>query len=169
MKGFTDALRVEVEQLDEAPVSITLIQPTAVNTPYPQHARNYMAQEPKLPSPMIDPHRVAEAILEAATEGGRDVTVGAMAKLDTTVSKLLPSLGDKSPRRFSKRRRRAAVMSPSAQWPSWTPQYPSCCHPWATRCRPCRPIASSATCRPERRKEPCSTPGAGQVYGSAPH
>jgi len=95
VKGFTDALRVEVEELDEAPVSITLIQPTAVNTPYPQHARNYMAQEPKLPSPMIDPHRVAEAILEAATEGGRDVTVGAMAKLDTTVSKLLPSLGDK--------------------------------------------------------------------------
>ena len=95
VKGFTDALRVEVEQLDEAPVSITLIQPTAVNTPYPQHARNYMAQEPKLPSPMIDPHRVAEAILEAATEGGRDVTVGAMAKLDTTVSKLLPSLGAK--------------------------------------------------------------------------
>lgn len=95
VKGFTDALRVEVEQLDEAPVSITLIQPTAVNTPYPQHARNYMAQEPKLPSPMIDPHRVAEAILEAAAEGGRDVTVGAMAKLDTTVSKLLPSLGDK--------------------------------------------------------------------------
>jgi short-subunit dehydrogenase len=95
VKGFTDALRVEVEELDEAPVSITLIQPTAVNTPYPQHARNYMAQEPKLPSPMIDPHRVAEAILEAATQGGRDVTVGAMAKLDTTVSKLLPSLGDK--------------------------------------------------------------------------
>ena len=95
VKGFTDALRVEVEELDQAPVSITLIQPTAVNTPYPQHARNYMAQEPKLPSPMIDPHRVAEAILEAATEGGRDVTVGAMAKLDTTVSKLLPSLGDK--------------------------------------------------------------------------
>lgn len=95
VKGFTDSLRVEVEELDEAPVSITLIQPTAVNTPYPQHARNYMAQEPKLPSPLIDPHRVAEAILEAATDGGRDVTVGAMAKLDTTVSKLLPSLGDK--------------------------------------------------------------------------
>ncbi|HET6805610.1 MAG TPA: SDR family oxidoreductase [Frateuria sp.] len=95
VKGFTDALRVEVEELDGAPVSITLIQPTAVDTPYPQHARNYMSEEPKLPSPMIDPHRVAEAILEAATEGGRDVTVGAMAKLDTAVSKLLPSLGDK--------------------------------------------------------------------------
>ncbi|HEY4105388.1 MAG TPA: SDR family oxidoreductase, partial [Polyangiaceae bacterium] len=46
VKGFTDALRIEVEQLDQADVSITLVQPTAVNTPYPQHAKNYMAQEP---------------------------------------------------------------------------------------------------------------------------
>ncbi|MEI7038096.1 SDR family oxidoreductase [Fulvimonas yonginensis] len=95
VKGFTDALRIELEQLDQAPVSITLIQPTAVNTPYPEHARNYMAREPKLPTPMIDPHRVAEAILEAATEGGRDVKVGAMAHLNTTMAKLLPSLGDR--------------------------------------------------------------------------
>jgi short-subunit dehydrogenase len=47
VKGFTDALRVEIEELDKAPVSITLIQPTAVNTPFPQHARNYMDREPK--------------------------------------------------------------------------------------------------------------------------
>ena len=95
VKGFTDALRVEVNELDQAPVSITLIQPTAVNTPYPEHARNYMARQPKLPSPMIDPHKVAQVILEAATTGGRDITVGAMAKLDTAMAKLLPSLADK--------------------------------------------------------------------------
>jgi len=95
VKGFTDALRVEVEEVDKAPISITLIQPTAVNTPYPEHARNYMAQEPKLPTPMIDPQQVANAILKAATEGGRDVKVGAMAVLDTQVSNLLPGLGDK--------------------------------------------------------------------------
>ena len=34
VKGFTDALRVEVMEVDKAPVSITLIQPTAVNTPW---------------------------------------------------------------------------------------------------------------------------------------
>jgi len=28
VKGFTDALRIEVCELDKAPVSITLIQPT---------------------------------------------------------------------------------------------------------------------------------------------
>jgi short-subunit dehydrogenase len=94
VKGFTDALRVEIEEVDKSPVSITLIQPTAVDTPYPEHAKNYMKKEPKLPDPMIDPQQVAEAILKAATEGGRDVKVGAMAVMNTVVSKLLPSLGD---------------------------------------------------------------------------
>src|SRR5689334_18908353 len=68
VKGFTDALRVEIEEIDKAPVSITLIQPTAVDTPFPEHARNYMSQEPKLPTPMIEPEKVAEAILGAAAK-----------------------------------------------------------------------------------------------------
>ena len=95
VKGFTDALRVEIEELGKAPVSITLIQPTAVNTPFPQHARNYMGREPKLPPPLINPEQVAEAVLKAATEGGRDVKVGAMAVVNTAISKLMPNLGDK--------------------------------------------------------------------------
>jgi NADP-dependent 3-hydroxy acid dehydrogenase YdfG len=95
VKGFTDALRVEIEEIDEAPVSITLIQPTAVNTPYPQHARNYMDEEPKLPTPQIDPQQVADAILKAAVKPERDVKVGAGAVLNTTMAKLAPGLGDK--------------------------------------------------------------------------
>jgi short-subunit dehydrogenase len=95
VKGFTDALRVEIERIGHVPVSVVLIQPTAVNTPYPEHARNYMEREPKVPDPMLDPVRVAEAILKAAVDGGRDVTVGAMAAMNTTVSKLLPRLADR--------------------------------------------------------------------------
>jgi len=95
VKGLTDALRIEIEDIDEAPVVITLIQPTAVNTPYPQHARNYMDQEPKLPTPQIDPEKVAEAILSAAVKPQRDVKVGTTAHLNTLTAKLAPSLGDK--------------------------------------------------------------------------
>ena len=95
VKGFTDALRVEVEEIDKAAVTITLIQPTAVDTPYPQHARNYMDREPKLPTPQIDPEDVAKAILKAAVDGGRDVKVGTVARLNTMTAKLAPSLGDK--------------------------------------------------------------------------
>ncbi|GHA69128.1 SDR family oxidoreductase [Cognatilysobacter bugurensis] len=106
VKGFTDALRIEVELLDKAPVEVVLIQPTAVDTPYPEHAANYMAEAPKLPTPMIEPEDVAEAILKAAEEGGRDITVGAMAKIDTTVSKLMPSVGDRMAKMQADRQQR---------------------------------------------------------------
>jgi len=95
VKGFTDALRIEVQELDKAPVSITLIQPTAVNTPFPQHAKNYMDREPKLPTPQIDPHEVARAIMKAATEPTRDIKVGALSKINTTVQNLLPAMAQK--------------------------------------------------------------------------
>jgi len=95
VKGFTDALRIEVQELDKAPVSITLIQPTAVDTPFPQHAKNYMDREPKLPTPQIDPHEVARAIMKAATEPTRDIKVGAMSKINTAVQNLLPAMAQK--------------------------------------------------------------------------
>lgn len=95
VKGYTDTLRVEVEKVEKAPVAITLIQPTAVDTPFPQHARNYMPQEPKLPDPMIDPEQVADAILKAAQKKTRAVSVGTMSFINSTVSKLMPGLADK--------------------------------------------------------------------------
>ncbi len=95
VKGFTDALRVEVERVDQAPVSITLIQPTAVNTPFPQHARNYMEQEAKLPTPMLEPQKVADVILAAAAKPTREKRVGFKAKLNTTVAMLAPGLADR--------------------------------------------------------------------------
>ncbi|MFL5338952.1 MAG: SDR family oxidoreductase [Gemmataceae bacterium] len=103
VKGFTDALRVEVEELDKAPVSITLIQPTATNTPFPQHARNCMDKEAKLPTPMIDPRKVAEAILDAAARPTRDRKVGALSKVNTLVAKIAPSLGNKMSAKQAKR------------------------------------------------------------------
>jgi short-subunit dehydrogenase len=95
VKGFTDALRVELEDMDHAPVVVTLIQPTAVDTPFPQHARNYMPREPKLPTPQIDPEEVAEAILDAAIDPTRTRKVGMMAKVNTAMAKAVPALADK--------------------------------------------------------------------------
>lgn len=95
VKGFNDALRVELERVEGAPVRVALIQPTAVDTPFPQHARNYMDAEPRLPSPMIDADRVAEAILEAAVDPSRSVKVGGMSHLDTAIARLAPAIGDR--------------------------------------------------------------------------
>ncbi len=93
VKGFTDALRRELIE-SKVPVSVTLIQPTAVNTPFPESARNYMDHEPKLPTPQIDPWRVAEAILGAAVKPEREVKVGTMARINTAAFKLAPGLAD---------------------------------------------------------------------------
>jgi short-subunit dehydrogenase len=93
VKGFTDALRVELLE-ERAPVSVTLVQPTATDTPFPEHAKNYMEKEPKLPSPQIEARKVAEAICEAACKPVRDVRVGALSKLNTTTAKLMPAVGD---------------------------------------------------------------------------
>lgn len=95
VKGFTDALRVEIEEVDKAPVSITLIQPTAVDTPFPEHARNYLDEDAKLPTPQIDPFKVADAILKAAVKPTRDVRVGSMAQVNSFLAKVVPPLADK--------------------------------------------------------------------------
>ncbi len=91
VKGFTDALRLEL-QADHSPVQVTLIQPTAVNTPYAEHAGNYLSQEPKLPTPMVEPEKVASAILDAATKPTDAVKVGAMSVLNTATAKLFSTL-----------------------------------------------------------------------------
>jgi len=95
MKGYTDALRVEIEDVDKAPVSITLIQPTAVDTPFPQHARNFTDREPMLPKPMIEPKQVADAILHAAEHPTRDKAVGAGSLINTVMASVAPALADR--------------------------------------------------------------------------
>ncbi len=106
VKGFTDGLRMELTA-DEAPVSVTLIQPTAVDTPYPEHAANYLNAEPKLPTPMIEPEKVAGAILDAATSPTRDAKVGVMSVMNTTIAKILPSLSEAMGRMQMGRQQRA--------------------------------------------------------------
>jgi len=106
VKGFTDGLRMELTA-DKAPVSVTLIQPTAVDTPFPEHAGNYMSSAPKLPTPMIEPEKVAAAILDAATSPKREDKVGAMATINTTMAKIMPRIADAMARMQMGRQQRA--------------------------------------------------------------
>jgi NAD(P)-dependent dehydrogenase (short-subunit alcohol dehydrogenase family) len=93
VKGFTDVLRMELEEKG-APVSVTLIKPGAIDTPFPHHARNYTDREPKLPGPVYVPTEVANAILHAAVHPRRDIYVGGSAKVMSVVNRLAPRLLD---------------------------------------------------------------------------
>ncbi|WP_225335147.1 SDR family oxidoreductase [Halomicrobium urmianum] len=79
VKAFTDALRAEL-MADGAPVSVTLIKPAAIDTPYREHAKNYMDEAADFPPPVYAPETVARAILNAAESPRRDVYVGGGAK-----------------------------------------------------------------------------------------
>jgi len=93
VKGFTDALRMELEE-EGAPISVTLIKPSAVDTPYFRHAKNYMDVEPKPPAPVYAPEVVANAILRAAEHPIRDITIGGGGKLLSALGTALPRLTD---------------------------------------------------------------------------
>lgn len=94
VKGFTDALRMEVEA-DKLPISITLIKPTAIHTPFPENAKNYLEYEPQLPQPLYAPDLVAEAILHCAETPTRDFFVGGMAKVHSSMAWNAPRLHEK--------------------------------------------------------------------------
>ncbi|MDQ3703343.1 MAG: SDR family oxidoreductase [Chloroflexota bacterium] len=99
IKGWTDALRMELQD-EGAPISVTLIKPGPIDTPFPEHAKNYLQDQPKHAPPVYTPQSVAEAILYAATTPVRDIYVGSGAKLASTLNKWAPGLMDKLAQRL---------------------------------------------------------------------
>ncbi|HEX8123999.1 MAG TPA: SDR family oxidoreductase [Allosphingosinicella sp.] len=93
VQAATDALRMELER-DGAPVSVTLIKPGSINTPYPEHARNYMSAPPRLPPMLYDPALVAEAIIFACETPRRHLYVGGSGYLISLAGRLAPRITD---------------------------------------------------------------------------
>ena len=94
VKGYTDALRMELEE-EGAPISVTLIKPSAIDTPYTEHAKNLMSVEPQNPPPVYAPETVAEAILHCAENPERDLYVGGGGAVLAQAGHHAPGLTDK--------------------------------------------------------------------------
>ena len=94
VKAYTDALRMEVEH-DGLPISVSLIKPGAIDTPYAEHAKNYLANEPTVPPPVYAPEVVAETILYCAEHPVRDVFAGGGGKMLSFLGNLAPRRTDK--------------------------------------------------------------------------
>ena len=94
VKGYTDALRLELEE-EGAPISVTLIKPSTIDTPYTRHAKNLMPVEPQNPPPVYAPDLVAEAILHCAEYSERDLYVGGGGKMFAEAGHHLPRVTDK--------------------------------------------------------------------------
>ena len=93
VKGFTDALRMELEH-EGAPISVTLIKPASIGTPMPQHVKNYSDKEANFPPPIYAPEEVAKTILHAAEHPVRDAFIGSGARTLSMIGGIAPAFLD---------------------------------------------------------------------------
>jgi len=87
-------LRMELEH-DGLPVSVSLVHPGRIDTPYNEHAGNYMPMQPVHRGMVYPPEAVAEAILWCATHPKRDMYVGSQAKFAAMLGSVAPRFTDK--------------------------------------------------------------------------
>jgi NAD(P)-dependent dehydrogenase (short-subunit alcohol dehydrogenase family) len=93
IKAFTDSLRMELEE-EGAPVSVTLVKPGSIDTPFFEKARTLFDVEPQPVPPVYAPEVVAETILACAERPVREIAVSGMAEV-IGLSNLVPRLADK--------------------------------------------------------------------------
>lgn len=94
VKGFTDSLRMDLIR-QRAPISVTLIKPSSIGTPFMEHARNYMDADPSVPPPVYAPEVVADAILHCAQHNVRHMTVGMGGRDMVLAGAAAPGLADR--------------------------------------------------------------------------
>jgi NAD(P)-dependent dehydrogenase (short-subunit alcohol dehydrogenase family) len=92
LKAFTDALRMELEE-QGVPISVTLVKPASVDTPFFEKARTYLGVEPQPVPPVYAPEVASEVILHAAEHPLRELIAGGSgAKL--SAARFAPRLAD---------------------------------------------------------------------------
>jgi NAD(P)-dependent dehydrogenase (short-subunit alcohol dehydrogenase family) len=94
VKGFVGSLRMELEA-DGAPISVTLIKPSGIDTPIAHHAAAHVSGQPMVPQPAYKPELVAEAILFAAEHSRREMTVGGGGRAQVLLGTHFPRLLDR--------------------------------------------------------------------------
>jgi short-subunit dehydrogenase len=93
VKAFTNALRMELEAA-HAPISVTLIKPSSIDTPLRHHGKNYFSKEPQNPPPAYAPELVAQAVIQCAQYPRREIVIGGGGWLLTRLANLAPRLAE---------------------------------------------------------------------------
>lgn len=93
VQALTDTLRMELER-EKTGISVTLIKPGAIDTPFPEHARNFMDEPARLPPPLYAPSVVADAILFACANPRRTLYAGGGGLLSSMLGQMAPRLTD---------------------------------------------------------------------------
>lgn len=93
IEGFLESLRVELHQ-ERAPISVTSILPSVINTPFYNKARSKLGVKPSGVPPYYQPELVADAVLFAAEHPVRELIVGDSGRVLDWLQRLSPPLVD---------------------------------------------------------------------------
>lgn len=113
-EAYVRALRMELAD-DGAPITVTLVKPSGIDTPIAQHAANHEGGEAQIPPPIYDPQLVADTILDCAVHPRREITVGGGGRLQVLTyahfPRLVEWLAPKAARGFTDDRKRQPAPS----------------------------------------------------------
>ncbi|QQV76679.1 SDR family NAD(P)-dependent oxidoreductase [Sphingomonas aliaeris] len=93
-QALTDTLRMELER-EGTGISVTLVKPGAIDTPFPDHARNFMDRLPRVPPPVYAPDVVADAVLFACAHPRRTIYAGGGGLASALLARAAPRVTDR--------------------------------------------------------------------------
>lgn len=94
VRALTENLRMDIER-EGLPISVTLIKPSGIHTPFPEHGRNHMDEPPRIPQIIYSPELVADAILFAAEHPRRQIYIGGYGFTLSLLARLFPRITDR--------------------------------------------------------------------------
>jgi short-subunit dehydrogenase len=94
IRGFTDSLRTELLHA-RSPITVTMMELPAVNTPQFDWARTHMPRQPRPVPPVVQPQVIADAIYRAALKPRREVWIGASTLKVILGNALMPRFLDR--------------------------------------------------------------------------
>ncbi len=92
VKAFTDALRMELAEAG-IPISVTLVKPASIDTPFFEKAKTCLEFEPQPVPPVYAPEVVAGVILHAAAHPLRELIAGGSG-VKLSCARFFPRLAD---------------------------------------------------------------------------
>jgi short-subunit dehydrogenase len=94
IRGFTDSLRSELIH-DEVPVTITMLQLPAINTPQFEVVRNKLGRHAQPVPPLYQPEVIADAILHVVDHPRREAWIGWTTVAAVVGQRVIPGLLDR--------------------------------------------------------------------------
>lgn len=88
--GLSESVRMELH--DTPAIHVCTILPASVDTPFFQHAANFVGRAVKPMGPLYRPEQVASAIVEAIKHPRAEIMVGNAGKVIATLHKIAPAL-----------------------------------------------------------------------------